>query len=91
MSNQDGPITLKQQYSTDFLIVRRAVFNNFIAFSAPIKEEDLTPEDIYTIISEVGLDYTERNKRGLTEVKRNVNVGEYNEYHWLIEARESSE
>ncbi len=51
--------------SIQFLILRHAIYQNFIAVNAPIKEEDLSLDDLTKIISDVGSDYTERNKRGL--------------------------
>jgi hypothetical protein len=58
----------KQEYSTDFLIVRRAVFMNFIARNAPIREEDLTPQDIYAIIYDLGKHFASQNVAGLSAV-----------------------
>lgn len=60
---------LREQYSSDFILVRRAIFMNFISHSAPISEEDLTPEDIVVIIQDVGKEYIGASKRGISEIK----------------------
>lgn len=62
----------EQNYSIDFIVVRRAVFWNLIAADAPIKEQDLTPQDVIRLIEDVGNDYVSRNKRGLTISSYNV-------------------
>ncbi len=51
--------------SIKFLILRHAIYQNFIAASAPIREEDLSLDDLTKIIADVGKDYIKRNKRGL--------------------------
>ncbi len=51
--------------SIQFVILRHAIYQNFIAASAPIREEDLSLDDLTKIIADVGKDYVERNKRGL--------------------------
>ena len=56
-------------YSSEFIIVRRAIFMNFVAGNAPIIEENLSPEDVVKLIQEVGRDYIERNKRGISEIE----------------------
>lgn len=61
-------------YSTDFLVVRRAVFWNLIARNAPFREEDLTPAQVVKFIEMAGEDYVSRNKRGVTLPPRNPNV-----------------
>lgn len=60
-------------YSSDFILLRRAIFMNFIANNAPIREEDLTPEICYQLIYDIGEDYIGRNKAGiiaLPEIKK---------------------
>lgn len=53
-------------YSSDFILLRRAIFMNFIAQNAPITEEDLTPEVCFQLIYDIGEDYVRRSKRGFT-------------------------
>lgn len=57
-----------EDYSSDFITVRRAIYQNFIAKNAPIKEEDLTLHDVYMIIYDVGRKFADRNIAGLTEI-----------------------
>ncbi len=57
----------KPEYSSDFILVRRAVFGNFVAKDADIIEENLSPEDVVKLIQDVGRDYIKRNKRGINE------------------------
>ncbi len=59
---------MTEKYSNDFIVVRRAVYQNFVARDAPIKEEDLTPHDMYLIIYDVGKHFANRNIAGLTKV-----------------------
>lgn len=56
----------REQYSSDFIMLRRAIFMNFIAQNAPIQEEDLTPEICFQLLYDIGEDYIRRNKRGFT-------------------------
>ncbi len=56
----------KQTYSSDFILVRRAVYANFVSYDADIIEENLTPEDVVKLIRQVGNDYVKRSKRKLT-------------------------
>ena len=56
-------------YSSEFIIVRRAVFMNFVAGNSDIVEEDLTPEHVVKLIQQVGEDYIEHNKRGISELE----------------------
>lgn len=65
MRRNNPPIKIEDS----FYSIRRAIFMNFISANAPIKEEDLTPEDCLDIIREVGEDYIRRNKRGITKIK----------------------
>ncbi len=53
------------EYSSDFISLRRAIFMNFIAQNAPIREDDLTPEVCRQLIYDIGEDYIRRNKRGI--------------------------
>lgn len=51
----------------EFLILRQAIFQNFVAKNAPIKEKDLTLDDLCLLIEDVGRDYVLRklpSKRG---------------------------
>jgi hypothetical protein len=56
---------LETEHSKEFLTLRRAIYLNFIARDAPIKEESLTLNDLCFLIRDVGEDYVRRNKRGL--------------------------
>ena len=42
----------KPHYSPDFIMVRRAVFLNFVNAKADIIEENLTPEDVIKLIAQ---------------------------------------
>lgn len=54
----------KQHYSDDFILVRHAIFMNFVSADADIIEENLDPQGIVKLIQQVGRDYLKRNKRG---------------------------
>ncbi len=56
----------KPHYSSDFIMVRRSVFLNFVNAKADIVEENLTPEDVIKLIAQVGKDYVRKSKRKLT-------------------------
>lgn len=56
---------INEQYSKEFLTLRRAIFENFVVKDAPIKEEHLTLDDLCCLIEDVGEDYMQRNKRGI--------------------------
>ncbi len=56
----------KQHYSSDFIMVRRAVFLNFVNANADIIEENLTPVDVAKLIGQAGKDYARKSKRKLT-------------------------
>ncbi len=59
----------KQHYSDDFIMVRHAIFLNFVSSGANIIEEDLDPAGVVKLIQQVGQDYLKRNKRGIDEFK----------------------
>ncbi len=59
----------KQRYGDDFVMVRRAIFLNFVSAKAGIKEEDLSPQDVVILIQQVGQDYMRRNKRGISDIR----------------------
>lgn len=59
-----------ESYSSDFILLRRAIFMNFIASNAPIREEDLTPEICYQLLFDIGEDYAEKNKAGLSTLPK---------------------
>lgn len=53
-------------YSIDFIVVRRAVFNNFLRHDAPFNEKDLTPIHVVRLIEEVGRSHYDLGKAGVT-------------------------
>ena len=57
----------KPTYSTEYILVRRAIFMNFVSEKAHVREEDLSPDIVVRLINQVGEDYKKKNKRGLTE------------------------
>ena len=63
---------MTEEYSSDFITVRRAIYQNFIAKNAPIKEEDLTLHGVYLIIYDIGKHFLDKNIRGLTKIPEEI-------------------
>lgn len=66
--------------NSEFISIRHAIFMNFIASSAPIREDDLSLDDILAIINDVGKDYisNKRNGKGYTDIpghEKTISVG----------------
>ncbi len=59
----------KQHYSDDFILVRHAIFMNFVSAEADIIEENLDPRAVVKLIHQVGRDYLKKNKKGISEFK----------------------
>ena len=57
-----------RDYSDDFRIVRYYVWYNFIAQSAPITPESLTVEDVVALITDIGMDWRDKSKRGYKDI-----------------------
>lgn len=52
---------MEDEYRDKFLTLRRGIYNNFVARNAPVKEVDLTLDDLRELIRDVGSEYYKRN------------------------------
>lgn len=63
-SKEEAIAEWNKRYQSDFLSLRRAIFQSFISKGSPLKEEDLSLDELCELIREVGRDYATRRTNG---------------------------